>query len=434
MNSIADHDVVIIASARWDSPYSSAAYALARALSKYTRVFYVDNPITMSEYFRNRKFGWIKKREQALFYGENFFSLPDKGGTSLLTVTPRLIFPANWLPKGFLYNVVSDLNNRIVARSLDRLLRIFRIKKYILVNSFNPAFGKIVDWLKVKPSVTVYQAVDDIRFAPYLSKHGVRHENDIVGKVDLTIVTSSHLYALKKAISSNIQLLPNAADTQLFSKALKKDLPVPFEISSVTPGKRIVCYIGNICQRIDYVLLKKIAAFHHDKFILMVGPLARDYSNSGKSYVETSGLNQFDNVIFTGPKAVSELPAFLKHSDCCIIPFLCNDLTRSIYPLKINEYLSAGKPVVTTPFSEDILKFRQVTYISEDDSNFIQLIDKAIQEHSEIKAIERSVFAASNNWDARARHFIDLIVDFSKHHDRRTGKPDRRTGAQAHYG
>jgi teichuronic acid biosynthesis glycosyltransferase TuaH len=329
MNSIADHDVVIIASARWDGPYASAAYALARALSKHTRVFYVDNPITISEYFRNRKSVAMKKREQALFYGEDFFSLPDKAEPSLLAVTPRLTLPANWLPKGFFYDVVSRFNNRMMARSLNRLFRIFRMKKYILINSFNPAFGKIVDLLKLKPSVTVYQSVDDIRFAPYLAKHGVRQENDLVGKVDLTLVTSSHLYELKKPISTNIRLLPNAADTQLFSQALKKELPAPLEISQLEPGKKIICYLGNICQRIDYVLLKKLAAFHHDKIILMVGPLASDYANPDKRYVETSGLNQFSNVVFTGPKTSRELPAFLKHSDCCIIPFLCNDLTKA---------------------------------------------------------------------------------------------------------
>jgi teichuronic acid biosynthesis glycosyltransferase TuaH len=434
MNSIAVHDVVIIGSARWDGPYSSAAFALAKALSKHTRVFYVDNPITISEYFRNRKSATMKRREQALFYGEDFFSIPEKAGSSLLAVTPRLIFPANWLPKGFLYDAVSGFNNRIVAHSLNRLFRIFRMKKYILINSFNPAFGKVVDRLKIRPSVTVYHSVDDIRFTPYLSKHGVRHENDLVSRVDLTLVTSSRLYEMKKPISLNIRLLPNAADTQLFSQALKKELPIPAEIAKLTPDKKIVCYLGNICQRIDYVLLKKLAAFHHDKVILMVGPMARDYANPDKTYVATSGLNQFSNVIFTGPKPSSELPAFLKHSDCCIIPFLCNDLTKSIYPLKVNEYLSAGKPVVTTPFSDDILKFREVTYISENDSDFIQLIDKAIHENSEIKAVERTVFSASNNWDARARHFIELIVDFLKHHDRGTRKPDRRTGAQALYG
>lgn len=434
MNTIADHDVVILASARWDGPYASAAYALARALSKHTRVFFVDNPITISEYFRGRKSAQMKKREQALFYGEDFFSLPEKNGTSLLAVTPRVILPANWLPKGFLYDTVSGFNNRIVANSLNRLFRIFRMKKYILINSFNPAFGKIVDRLKIKPSVTIYQSVDDIRFAPYLAKHGVRHENELVGRVDMTLVTSSNLLEMKKAIASNIRLLPNAADTQLFSQALKRDLPIPAELMNIPLGKKVICYVGNICQRIDYVLLKKLATFHHDKVIIMVGPHARDFNNPQRSYAQSAGLDKFENVIFTGTKRLDELPAYLKHSDCCIIPFLCNDLTKSIYPLKINEYLSAGRPVVTTSFSEDILKFREVTYVASNDTNFIQLIDRAIDEHTDIRAVERTVFSASNNWDARARHFIDLVVDFLKHHDRRAGKPDRRTGAQAHYG
>jgi teichuronic acid biosynthesis glycosyltransferase TuaH len=47
---------------------------------------------------------------------------------------------------------------------------------------------------------------------------------------------------------------------------------------------------------------------------------------------KTAGLDKLSNVVFTGRKKIEELPAYMRYSDCCIIPFLCNQLTKSIYP------------------------------------------------------------------------------------------------------
>src|SRR4030095_14581691 len=120
-------------------------------------------------------------------------------------------------------------------------------------------------------------------------------------------------------------------------------------------------------------LLVKIAAVP-ENFLVMVGPITADKYRQ-------AGLDQRRNVMFTGCKDIAELPAYLKYSHCCIIPFLCNQLTRSIYPLKINEYLSAGKPVVTTNFSEDIATFARVAYVIKTHQEFLTAIGRALAEN-----------------------------------------------------
>jgi glycosyltransferase involved in cell wall biosynthesis len=421
-----DYDIVMMALPRWDGPYSSTAYSLAKELSRHTRVFYIDNPVSIKEYFKKRNLPEINRRKNALFSGTDIFTTPDAAYPNLFAVTPRVTLPINWLPKGFIYDTLSRVNDAALGSALNHVLRIFGIKRYILINSFNPLFGKYLS-LRIKPMLNVYQSVDDIRSAPYMEKHGPRLENEAIAKADFTIVTSSELQRLKSAYSQNVFLLPNAANTTLFRKAIKEDLPMPYELQKISPDKKIICYTGNICQRLDYELLKKVAIAHSDKILLMIGPLAR------KDY-ETSGLSKLPNVIFTGKKKIEELPAYLKYSHCCIIPFLCNQNTKSIYPLKINEYLSAGKPVVTTNFSEDIMGFKQIAGISENHNEFIKLVGKAIDEDTETNKIERMVFSASNNWEARAHHFIDLTVEFLKRYDRGAGKPERKQRTQAIYG
>jgi len=45
-------DIIMLALARWDGHYSSTAFSLAKELSRYNRVFYIDNPFTLITYTR----------------------------------------------------------------------------------------------------------------------------------------------------------------------------------------------------------------------------------------------------------------------------------------------------------------------------------------------------------------------------------------------
>src|SRR5690606_19088504 len=113
----------------------------------------------------------------------------------------------------------------------------------------------------------------------------------------------------------------------------------------------IIGYTGNICHREDYELVNAICRGHPDKNLVMVGPR----NHIGHTEID---LDAIPNLHFLGPKKLEQLPAYLANFDVLILPFLCNEVTKSIYPLKINAYLASGKPVVATPFSEDIDSFR----------------------------------------------------------------------------
>ncbi len=62
-------------------------------------------------------------------------------------------------------------------------------------------------------------------------------------------------------------------------------------------------------------------------------------------------LAKYSNVKSFPPAKAREVPALLKDCDVGLIPYLCNDYTKNIYPLKIIEYLSVGVPVVLAAFA-----------------------------------------------------------------------------------
>lgn len=394
-------DILILALSRWDGKFSSTILSLSRVFATSNRVFYVGNPFTIREVLSNFFSLQIRNRWLTLLFGSRPFSTPISELPNFVAITPRMTYSINWLPGGALFSFFQRRNDQIVYKAIRKAIKKYQIKDFIYVNSFNPHFGNYFP-ASFKPKMTIYHCVDDISKSPHISKHGSRMEHVVVRKADLVLTTSSELARLKSKESAQVEMLPNAANVQLFRTAANRILKVPSELRDISPKKKIITYIGNICHRLDYALLMVISIQLPDYILLMVGPF------SNNSYKD-SGLFFQSNVIFTGQRKLEELPAYLQYSHCCIIPFLCNTLTRSIYPLKINEYLSTGKPVVTTPFSEDIMSFGQVVGIASDHQEFIDKMEDAITTDNSALRKARMTYAAGNSWEDRAAEFWKII-------------------------
>jgi teichuronic acid biosynthesis glycosyltransferase TuaH len=113
--------------------------------------------------------------------------------------------------------------------------------------------------------------------------------------------------------------------------------------------------------------------------------------------------------VFTGPKNIKQLPHYLAFMDVAILPFKVNALTRSIYPLKINEYLAGGKPVVSTAFSPDIQAFGDVISVANDHDTFIAAVRTALSSNDGSLIQVRRDKASQNSWIARGGQFWEVV-------------------------
>jgi len=374
-------DIVCFSLSRWDAPISSPAASLVKELSKNNRVYYIEHPYSYKDY---------------LAEGKSYRHYND-GNVSV--ITPPLVYPINFLPEGKLYNRLSSVNDTILQRTLHKILSEQKIKEYLFINFSDPFFLRSIP-TENKPVRFIYQCMDDLSQVEYTAKHGIRLENEIVKNADVVLCTSRELTKIKSAISSNVHFHPNAADVELFKTAATEILNRPAGMYS--GDKKIIGFTGSIEYRTDFDLLYKAAKVHHDKIFYLVGPVI------GKEHIK-HGLTKLPNVVFTGARQLRELPSYLRYFDCCIIPYKINKLTASIYPLKINEYLAAGKPVVATNFSEDISSFRNHAYITGTHDEFIDAIDKAIDEDVINKKVARMEAAGANSWEKRVEEFWEII-------------------------
>lgn len=397
-------DIICFSLSRWDSPISSPALALAKEFAKNNRVFYIDHPYSWKDYYTGKNTEAIQSRKKALMGGKDIYSNPPSLPSNLTIVTTKLTIPINFLPNGFLYKQLSAVNDRIVLNVIRRIIKDFQVKDFVYVNFFDPYFVRKLP-PDIKPWRSVYQSMDDISQVAYSNRHGTRLEEEIISNFDYTLCTSKELTRLKSAFSKNVYFHPNAAETGIFKIAATQTLPKPEELKNI--HTKIIGFTGSIEYRSDFELLKKIAVHHSDKTLVFVGPIQTN------EHIE-QGLDKMPNVVFVGPKHITQLANYLQYFDCVLIPFRKNTLTKSIYPLKINEYLAAGKPVIATHFSEDIYSFHEVAYVVDSHDEFIQTIDRAIAENNEEKKQARIRVAEQNTWTARVARFWEIVAQEPK--------------------
>ncbi len=75
-------------------------------------------------------------------------------------------------------------------------------------------------------------------------------------------------------------------------------------------------------------------------------------AGEGDLYTELKKIQQEynlqDKIILAGWQPYEKIPEFLKISDVCLFPAHDNEVTHNIVPIKIYEYMAAGKPVIAT--------------------------------------------------------------------------------------
>jgi len=78
--------------------------------------------------------------------------------------------------------------------------------------------------------------------------------------------------------------------------------------------------------------------------------------------------NLQDKIILTGWQPYEKIPEFLTASDLCLFPAHDNEVTHDIVPIKIYEYMAAGKPVIATRLPGVVKEFGNnngIIYVDE---------------------------------------------------------------------
>jgi glycosyltransferase involved in cell wall biosynthesis len=383
--------IICLGQTTWEGDFQKAVVQLMTELSSRYRVIYVDYQYTLKDW----AMGVIGRQDipvrASIRLDNPLVKKTFEPAKEVYVWTPPLMLPVNWMsPKPHDLLVKQNINR--LVKGLRQVMRQLNINRPLVINGLNPVFGLSMLG-KLNECATIYYCFDEITIIDWMNRHGSRYEPPYLKSVDAVVTTSETLRRSKAELQPKAFCVKNGVNFDLFHQAyyLSKQQP---------PVKPTVGYLGTADNRINIDLVEYCVRTMPEIDFQFIGDINEPSL--------TQRLSVYPNVIFTPPHQPAELPPLLARLQAAMIPFVCNEHTYTIYPLKINEYLAAGLPVVSTPFS--ILdEFTGVVELADKPSDFAQALRRAIADTSKSRAQERITMAKANSWAKRAEEFEAII-------------------------
>lgn len=384
--------IVCVGQATWAGDFQKAIVQLMTELAARHRILYVDYQYTLKDLVM----GLAGRRGDVpvrvlLGWGNVLTQKTVAGGHVVYVWQPPLMLPVNFLPPR-LHDWFSRRNAARLVRHLRRVMHRLDMNKPLVINGLNPVFG--LPMLGELGEVgTVYYCFDEITKSAWMQRHGPRFEVPYLSRVNAVITTSETLWHTKQATQPHTYCVKNGVNFDLFHQARQLSLANP-------PAAPVVGYLGTADNRLDLPLLVHCARTMPDVTFEFIGEVHEP--------TLAAQLSALPNVQFLPPHQPDALPPLLARWSVGVIPFVCNEHTYTIYPLKINEYLAAGLAVVATPFSL-LTDFDGVIEVADSPERFALALRRALADTSEARITGRVDVARHNTWAHRAIEFESVI-------------------------
>jgi glycosyltransferase involved in cell wall biosynthesis len=260
----------------------------------------------------------------------------------------------------------------------------------------------------------VYHCVDRWdAFGMYDSPVMAQSDEACCRLADKVIASSIDLEKRCRRFNSKVRLVTHGVDYRHFAGALSVDA----RPGDLPPGK-VVGFFGLLSEWLDQDLIKSLAtSIPHAQIVLI-----------GKADVNVDKLKGVKNLHLLGPRPFAELPEYIARFDVGVIPFVVNDLTRAVNPIKLSEMLADGCPVVSTYLPEVEPYAGKWVDVADTADAFVAYVRNriakapAIEERREI-----SMSVAGETWAAKVDEITEWIGGGRKTLDSGPADPESKT-------
>ena len=230
-------------------------------------------------------------------------------------------------------------------------------------------------------------------------------EKEILKRADLILATSLNLahnylpkyYGYKP--SAPVIYWPNCADVNIWK-------PEKFTKHNTTP---IIGFAGNLMKIVDLHLLEKVVTAFQDCVIVVAGKVANWESEYG---LLLKRIFSHKNVEYKGFIPFEDLPKEVNGWDVCLMLDDTSELSSYHHHNKLYQYLALGKPVVIQRNHNDYDSLGDLIYISEDHTQFVNNVGKALKETQDNELFNKRVkLAKENSADVRAKQLMNEIMN-----------------------
>lgn len=197
-------------------------------------------------------------------------------------------------------------------------------------------------------------------------------------------------------------------------ESVRKQLQVPKD-------RAMLSYVGSLVTRNTIEkgvaeLLQALTALKANN-IAATGVIVGGPTNWKVKYIQQArnlGLTD-DDVVFIDRVPPKDVPSILAASDVLVFPAPASDhpyFQRDTSPLKLFEYLAAGKPIVCAdiPPVRDVVHEDSVIFVEPGNADALaQGIQQALQENDEQRTLKRRELAEWYSWRNRMQRILDGV-------------------------
>ena len=300
-------------------------------------------------------------------------------------------------PWGQKFELANRINSRLTGLRVRRAAR--GLERPRILWLYDPTGFELVG--RAGEELTVYDCVDD--YAEQVGPDERRRrfvaeaDEEAASRSQVVFATTQGLFERQSARNPETHLVRNGADYAHFSRASG----TASELRALSGP--VIGFAGNLTsEKVDFDLLEAVARSRPDWTLVLVGPAAED------ARARIGRLAELTNVHVLGFRPYGELPAYVGGFSAGLIPYRASAYTRNCSPLKVFEYLAAGKPVVASGVPELAEMGPDVT-LAEGADEFVAAIERALADDGPEAVARRRVLAEQNTWDARTERLLDVV-------------------------
>lgn len=383
-------DILCFSSTDWHGVWGSRQQVMMRFARRGYRVLFIERPAGLEHLLRYPDLRQRKFRR----WWEGLRSVAD----NLWIASLPLLLPGRY------YSVtINGINQWLTTCWARRYLHKLEFTSPILW-LYNPEQGPLIGQFRER--LSVYHCIDEFKVGTTGRKRRTIAELEagLLRRVDVVFANSLLIYENKRWFNPWTYRIPSGADVERFAQALNPAVPVCSAIARL-PQPRIG-YIGHVNERLDYALLEYLARQRPAWSLVFVGdtyPWTLDAPPLRR-------LRALPNVYLLGKYPFAEIPTLVKGMDVCLLPYVGDERGRYRSPLKLYEYLAAGKPVVTT-YHPEARELGSAVYLASTPEIFLERVAQALAQDSQERQRQRVAVAQAHSWDRRVDEMERILCE-----------------------